>query len=108
MREQLTFFSEPVRNATSSPAGDRYILAKDIGGAELYQGHLVDSSGDQKLITDPGTRNDAFLFSRDGKRIAWTRATPGRADWDVIVIDGEDPRKRRVVAHGPGVIAPLD
>jgi dipeptidyl aminopeptidase/acylaminoacyl peptidase len=108
MREQLTFFSEPVRNAKSSPAGDRYIFAKDVGGAELYQGYLVDRAGGQQLITDPGTRNDAFVFSRDGKRIAWTRATSGRADWDIVLMDGEDLKTRRVVAHGPGVIAPLD
>lgn len=107
-REQITFFEEPVRNASSAPAGDRYIFAKDVGGRELYQGYLVDNAGIRTLITDPGTRNDAFTFSRDGKRIAWTRATPGRSDWDIMLMEGGDITTRRVVATGPGVIAPLD
>lgn len=107
-REQITFFEEPVRNATSSPGGDRYIFAKDVGGRELYQGYLADRTGRQTLITDPNTRNDAFTFSRDGKRIAWTRASPGQADWDIVLMDGGDIATRRVVAKGPGVIAPLD
>ena len=108
MREQITFFDEPARNATSSPAGDRFIVARDTGGREHYQGHLFDAAGRVTVITHPGTRNDAFTFSPDGSRIAWTRATPGEADWDIILMDGGDLRSRRVVATGPGTIAPLD
>jgi Dipeptidyl aminopeptidases/acylaminoacyl-peptidases len=107
-REQISFFEEPVRNATSAPLGDQFIFAKDDGGRELYQGYLVQRNGAPALITEPNTRNDAFTFSRDGKRIAWTRATPGQADWDIMLIEGGDIRTRRVVATGPGVIAPLD
>ncbi len=108
MREQITFFDEPARNATSSPSGDRFIVARDTSGREHYQGHLIDRSGRAIVITDPGTRNDAFTFSADGSQIAWTRATPGQANWDIILMEGENLQSRRVVATGLGTIAPLD
>ncbi len=108
MREQITFFDEPARNATSSPSGDRFIVARDTGGREHYQGHLIDGSGRTTVITHAGTRNDAFTFSPDGRRIAWTRATPGEANWDIVLMEGDDLETRRVVATGLGTIAPLD
>lgn len=107
-RTQITFLEEPVRGATVSPDGSQFVYATDVGGTELYQGYLSRVGGPGVQITDSGTQNRAFVFSRDGRWLAWTRATSGQANWDVMLMRTDDPASRRVVLGGQGVMAPLD
>lgn len=107
-RTQITFFDEPVRQAVSSPDGTQYVFSKDTGGSERYQGYLSRAGAAPIQITDPDTRNEGFVFSRDGRWLAWTRATPGSAHWDVMMMPVDDVSKRRIVLGGMGIMAPLD
>lgn len=107
-RTQITFFDEPVRQAISSPDGTHYVFSKDTGGSERYQGYLNRPGAAPIQITDPDTRNEGFVFSRDGRWLAWTRATPGAAHWDVMMMPVDDVSKRRIVLGGMGIMAPLD
>lgn len=107
-RTQLTFFDEPVAGAAGVPhAPERYLLSRDVGGAEYYQAYLMDLSGRETAITEPKTRNSGFVFSRDGKRLAWSRTTPGSGDYDIMVMDGADVATRRVALEGTGAMSPV-
>lgn len=106
-RTQLTFAAEPANDVVVQPGAARYVYARDEGGAEYYQAWLKDLAGGETLITAPGTRNQAFVFSPDGKRLAWTQVTRGRADYDVVMADADRPASRRVVHQGKGAVSPV-
>jgi protease II len=107
-RTQLTFFSEPVNSAEAVPGTERFLYPIDVGGAEYYQAFIRDLSGREVRLSEPQTRNQAFVFAKDGRRVAWSRVTPGDADWDILLADPSDPAGRRVVHEGTGAMSPLD
>ncbi|MET0272435.1 MAG: prolyl oligopeptidase family serine peptidase [Phenylobacterium sp.] len=107
-RTQLTFFDEPVLSAEGQPgAAGRYLFARDIGGAEYYQGYLAGLTGAEVAFTEPKTRNSNFIFSKDGRRLAWSRVTPGSGDYDIMLMDAGDVATRKVVLEGTGALAPV-
>jgi hypothetical protein len=108
-RTQLTFFDEPVIGAAAQPGTDRFVYARDTGGAEYYQAYLASARGGPEIqITEPGSRNQALTFSDDGRRLVWARVSRGDPNYDIMMMDVGDPSSRRVVHEGQGAIAPLD
>jgi dipeptidyl aminopeptidase/acylaminoacyl peptidase len=107
-RTQITFFDEPVADAETIPGSDRFVLMRDTGGDEWFQLSAMGLTGEPALLTEPGTRNQAHVFSKDGRLMAWTRATKGSADYTILVADPADPASRRVAYQGKGSIGPED
>lgn len=107
-RTQLTFFSEPVNSAQAVPGSDRFLYPRDVGGAEYYQAFLRSLDGDEVQLTAPGTRNESFVFSKDGKWVVWSQVTPGRGDYDIMLAEVANPEGRRLVHKGTGAITPED
>ena len=107
-RTQLTFFDEPVAGVEAQPGAERFLYTRDVGGAEYYQAYLRGLSGEETLITEPGTRNQSFVFSGDGRMVAWARVTRGDPNYDIVVMNPADPSSRRVVHEGTGAISPVD
>jgi len=107
-RTQLTFFGEPINNAKVRPGTSTYLYPRDVGGAEYYQAYLRDLAGHETQITAPNTRNQAFVFSKDGKTVAWSQVTPGDPNYDIVVADPSKPAGRRVVLEGTGSMGPED
>ena len=108
-RTQLTFFDEPVTGALARPnGGGQFLFAKDRGGDEYAQGYLRGLTGFETVFTEPGTRNQAFTFSPDGRRLAWARVTPGDGSYDIALMEVDDPASRRVVLEGTGAMSPID
>lgn len=107
-RAQLTFFSEPISVARVRPGTSIYLYPRDVGGAEYYQAYLRDLSGRETQLTAPNTRNQAFVFAKDGKSVAWSQVTPGDPNYDIMLADPSNPAGRRVVHDGKGSISPLD
>lgn len=111
MRRQLTFFDERVSGASYRPdIGGAFLYARDTGGDEMYQGYLFDlASGGSVRVTEADTRNGGFTWSDDGEQLAWYRARPGEADWDIIIADPDAPDStRRVLMEGEGAMRPLE
>jgi dipeptidyl aminopeptidase/acylaminoacyl peptidase len=109
MREQLTFYGEPVGGAGVRPNANQFLFAKDTGGDEQFQGYLFDvATGAVTQFTDPAMRHQSFTFSSDGKRIAFSRLEKASRDYDVIVADPGDPKSARVALEGTGAIGPID
>ncbi|WP_396595103.1 S9 family peptidase [Brevundimonas sp. R86498] len=107
-RTQITFFAEPVSNATTIPGTDRFAYQRDAGGAENFQTFVTGLTGGDLAITEPGTRNGAPVFSDDGRLAVWTRVERGQSDYDIIAMTVGDPSTRRVVFEGTGQFSPLD
>ena len=107
-RTQLTYFDEPVANAKAIPGTNRFIFTRDTGGDEWFQLFATGLSGDAVQLTEPGTRNQSLVVSKDGRLAAWSRATKGSPDWAVMVADPAQPGSRRTAYQGQGSISPSD
>jgi len=102
MREQLTFYPEPVNSLTVAPgAGNGFVFGKDVGGNEFWQLHWFDLATRQtRLLTDGKSRNQAPLFAHDGKQLAYSSTLRNGRDTDVWVMDFPDGKARTVVTEG--------
>lgn len=107
-RTQLTFFAEPVSNATTIPGTDRFAYQRDVGGAENFQTFVSSLNGGDVAITEPNTRNGRPVFSDDGRTVFWNRVERGQSDYDILAMTLGDPGSRRVVFEGTGQYSPLD
>jgi len=107
-RTQLTFFNEPISVAQVRPGTSTYLYPRDVGGAEYYQAYLRDLAGHETQLTAPNTRNQNFVFSKDGKLVAWSQVTPGDPNYDIVLADPTNPASRRTVLEGTGSMAPQD
>ncbi|MEI2456998.1 S9 family peptidase [Lysobacter firmicutimachus] len=102
MREQLTFYREPVGSLGTAPAGaDGFVFGKDVGGNEFWQLYWFDlASRETTLLTDGKSRNDSPLFSHDGKQLAYSSTLRNGKDTDVWVMDLATRKPRTVVTEG--------
>lgn len=104
-RFQLTFFPEKVTGARFRPAGgEAFVFGRDVGGNERYQNFRFDpETGDATLLTDGKSRNSLGVWSRDGKRLAYTSTRGNGKDADLYVVDPADPKTdAKVAALGVG------
>ena len=107
MREQLTFFSEPVTGAAASPAGGSFLYGKDIGGNEQFQVYRYDfASGDTRLLSDGKSRNTGARWSRDGRQYAYSTTQRNGRDTDIHVATPDGTS--RAVLEREGMWSVLD
>ncbi len=105
MREQLTFYPEPLGGMSPSPAEsslDGFVFSKDKGGDEFSQLYWFDhATRSVTLLTDgKRTQNSGGLFSRDGKLLAYRSTARNGTDTDVWVRDIATGTAKPVVAAG--------
>jgi dipeptidyl aminopeptidase/acylaminoacyl peptidase len=100
-RKQLTFSSEPVGSASFQPgSGDSLIYSQDAGGGEFYQLYRYDCvRGRTTLLTDGKSRNTGPVWSRDGRRLAWTSTRRNGKDNDVWIMDPDKPSEAKLLAE---------
>jgi dipeptidyl aminopeptidase/acylaminoacyl peptidase len=94
MREQMTFYKEPVSGASIQPleAGQGFLFSKDVGGNEFYQLHYYDLKTRQvRMLTDGKSRNQGGLWSQDGSQMAYSSTLRNGKDTDIWVrgLNGE-------------------
>ncbi|MDO9487914.1 MAG: S9 family peptidase [Sphingomonadaceae bacterium] len=105
-RTQVTFFDEPIAGATTIPGTSNFIVGRDTGGDEWFQIYTMGLTGAPAALTEPGTRNQSAVFSKDGSLLLWSRATKGSPDYAILAADPADPSSRRVLHQGKGSIGP--
>ncbi len=103
MREQLTFYPEPVGSISPMPvkaAQDGFVFSKDKGGDEFSQLYWFDNaSRNVTLLTDgKRTQNNGALFSHDGTLLAYRSTARNGTDTDVWVRDIATGTAKPVVA----------
>ena len=86
-RQQLTFFPEPIADATPAPDGKSFLFEKDRGGDEYYQIHHFDiATGRYRLLTDGKSRNQDALWNDRGDRFAFSTTRRNGKDTDIHVM----------------------
>ncbi|UNK48075.1 prolyl oligopeptidase family serine peptidase [Lysobacter sp. S4-A87] len=104
MREQLTFYPEPLAAIESAPAASRrdgFVFGKDVGGNEFWQLHWFDlKTRTTTLLSDGKARNQGPLFSHDGSRFAWSSTVRNGTDTDLWVMDFATKKSRALITEG--------
>jgi dipeptidyl aminopeptidase/acylaminoacyl peptidase len=105
MREQLTFYAEPISNLAPAPAlsGRKgFVFGKDQGGDEFSQLYWFDLDTRVATLLTDGRRsqNRNPLFSRDGRLLAFSSTARNGTDTDVWVRDVATGAVRAVVTAG--------
>ncbi len=115
-RQQITFFPDPIAGARyrpkprgssadrgAQPPADGLVYGRDAGGSEFFQLYWRDAgTGQDTLITDGRSRNQAGPFSNSGRWLAYVSTRRNGRDWDVYVVDPADPKSDRCVAEVSG------
>ncbi len=104
VRQQITFFEEPVGGASycPDPAQNGFLFSKDIGGNEYYQINYFDlDDGTYRMLTDGKSRNGLGPWSNSGKQFAFTSNMGNGTDMQVYVGGLADEEFRQVVTE-PG------
>jgi dipeptidyl aminopeptidase/acylaminoacyl peptidase len=110
-RTQLTFFREPVWQATYQPTkGDFFVFARDTGGNENFQKYRYDASTYAvTLLTDGKFRNTDGVWSHAGDRFVYGSTRRTGQNVDLWIVDPSDPKSNRMlIALAGGGWVPLD
>lgn len=103
-RRQITFFKEPVGNASYEPVNGNYILySRDIGGSENYQIYRMDmATYESTLLTDGKSQNGGDMFSNKGDRIVYNSTKRNGNDRDFYIMDPLDPKSEKLLCENKG------
>jgi dipeptidyl aminopeptidase/acylaminoacyl peptidase len=108
-REQLTFFTEPVRGGSFHPGsehaegGDYIVFPKDLGGGEWYQIFRYDvATGTSTMLTDGKSRNGIGPWSSGGQQIAYTSTRRTGQDTDLWVMNPAEPKTDHLLTELKG------
>ncbi len=101
MREQLTFFPEPVRGVGEYVDGNAFTLSMDAGGDEFFQLYRFDpATGARTLLTDGKSRHTMGPRSKATGIVAFHRvdADADGAFTEIWTVDPLKPETARKVA----------
>jgi dipeptidyl aminopeptidase/acylaminoacyl peptidase len=111
-RYQLTFFPEPVSNASVPPDPELngFVYSRDVGGNEFYQLYWFDfASGESTLLTDGKSRNTGPSWSNRGDRFAYASTRRDGRNYDIYVASPQQGHEaHRMVLEGEGLWVPMD
>ncbi len=105
MREQLTFYPEPVGGVTPAPAKgwrDGFVFAKDKGGDEFAQLYWFDTATRSTTLLTDGkrTQNGGTVLSRDGGLMAYGSTARNGTDRDIWIRNTRTGAARALVTAG--------
>ena len=106
MREQLTFYPDPISAARApsvAPAngqGTAFVFLKDQGGDENAQIYYYSSSAHVQQLTQGKFLHGSPVWSNDGKRVAFYGNERDGISYDVYVTDIGSASAPRLVAGG--------
>ncbi len=104
-RKQITFFEEPVGEASFEPKqGNYFVFSKDIGGNEFAQLYRFDMATSAVTMLTDGKRsqNGGIKWNHAGDRFAYASTMRNGKDRDIRVMDPMDPTSDKVVAENVG------
>ena len=105
MREQLTFYPEPIAGITVAPPGaarEGFVFGRDKGGDEFSQLYWFDAqSRETQLLTDgKRSQNGGTEFSRDGRWMAFSSTARNGTDRDIWIRDTARGENRLLLSEG--------
>lgn len=106
MREQLTFYPDPVtaarapRIAPATAQGNAFVFLMDQGGDENAQIYYYSSSSHVQQLTQGKSHHGSPVWSNDGKRVAFYGTERDGINYDVYVVDVGSATAPRLIAGG--------
>ncbi len=105
-REQITFYTDPVREASVCPSPDTsgLLFLKDTLGNEFSQLYWFDLATERaELVSDGESRNYGVAWSNAGNQFAYTSSRRNGTDFDVYVSDISAPKRANLkISRGGG------
>lgn len=104
-RTQITFFDEPVGNATFEPNQGKYFLfSRDAGGNEFAQLYRYDmGDGNITMLTDgKRSQNGGIVWNTKGDRVAYASTKRNGADRDIYMMDPLNPSTEKLIFEAKG------
>ena len=105
--QQLTRFSEPVREVARQHQGELLAFTMDRGGSGFDQLHLLDPiSGASRALTDtPEALNNRMVWDHQGQHLAFRSTRRNGASNDIWILPIDAPEQARMVfAAEPGAL----
>jgi dipeptidyl aminopeptidase/acylaminoacyl peptidase len=87
MREQLTFYSDPISWVRAARSGGRVAFLMDKNGDENAQLYVRDDKAEVRQITNGAFIHGSPVWAHDGRRIAFYGNDRDGASYDVYVAD---------------------
>jgi dipeptidyl aminopeptidase/acylaminoacyl peptidase len=111
MRKQITFFNEPIGNASVCPDKNKnlFLFSKDIGGGEFYQIYSFDmNTGNFKMLTDGRSSNGGANWNNKGDKFSFFSTKRNGKDWDIYVYDFNNPDSAQMILSEGGSWTAVD
>ncbi|MBK6597053.1 MAG: S9 family peptidase [Proteobacteria bacterium] len=102
-REQITFDTEPITAASAPQTGGApgFVFLRDQGGNENAQIFYRDlTTRTTRRLTDGQSRNASAVWSRDGRRVAYTSTARDGVSYDLYIADVLENAAPRFVMNG--------
>ncbi len=87
MREQLTFYPDPIEWARAAPSGSGFVFLKDEAGDENAQVFYQSAKGAVRQLTSGAFIHGSAVWAHDGKRVAFYGNDRDGLSYDVYVAD---------------------
>ncbi|HET7756770.1 MAG TPA: S9 family peptidase [Steroidobacteraceae bacterium] len=100
MREQLTFYSEPIGVARAAPSGGGFVFLEDRGGDENAQLYYRAPDGAVHEITHGNFIHGNPVWAHDGQHVAFYGNDRDGVSYDVYVADVTAGTAPRLVVGG--------
>ena len=87
MREQLTFYSDPIEWARGAKSGKGFAFLKDHAGDDNAQVYYHPGVGEPRQLTQGNFIHGSLVWAHDGKRVAFYGNERDALSYDVYVAD---------------------
>jgi dipeptidyl aminopeptidase/acylaminoacyl peptidase len=87
MREQLTFYQDPIEWARAPRTGSGFVFLKDQAGDENAQVYYQSGSGSVRQLTSGNFIHGSPVWAHDGRRVAFYGNDRDSLSYDVYVAD---------------------
>jgi dipeptidyl aminopeptidase/acylaminoacyl peptidase len=87
MREQLTFYSDPIEWARAARSGNGFVFLKDQAGDENTGLYYQSGTGPARQLTSGAFKHGSPVWAHDGKRVAFYGNDRDPLSYDVYVTD---------------------
>lgn len=104
-KSQITFFNEPVGNASYEPVnGSYFIFSKDSGGNEFSQLYRYDIGNKNITLLTDGKRsqNGNITWTYKGDQIAYASTKRNGKDRDFYLMNPQDPSSEKLIVKNEG------
>ena len=100
MREQLTFYSDPIEWARGAKSGKGFVFLKDHAGDDNAQVYYHPGSGEPRQLTRGSFIHGSTVWAHDGKRVAFYGNDRDSLSYDVYVADVTSSAAPQLVVGG--------